>query len=82
MRADLQAQVDLKVDEVRRLLSRVGNPVAFGHAFIWGCVPVFLKNGKKKLIETCIGSVCTDDLEGCLKVARSHGIENPWYNMD
>lgn len=82
MRADLQAQLKAKTDDLTRKLNNVGRPYPLGHAFIWGNVPVTLKNGKVKYYLTCITSVCTDDLDGCLRVCRENGVENPWYNLD
>ena len=82
MRADLAAQFNQKKDEVRSAVSKVGKPEALGHAFIWGEVPVTLKNGKVKYYRACITSVCTDDLNGCVDVATSLGIRNAYYNLD
>ena len=82
MRADLLVQFNAKKAEVRQAVSMVGKPMPFGHAFIWGNVPVTLKNGKVKFYKACITSVCTDDLNGCLAVAESLGVKHPYYNMD
>jgi hypothetical protein len=82
MRKSLEIQLSEKVSIIARAVQAVGNQHDFGHAFIWGSVPVIQKNGKTKYVKTCITSVCSDDLPGCVKKAQEYGCLNVFYNLD
>jgi hypothetical protein len=82
MRKDLDEQymrIKAKASEVCR---GIGKPTMFGHAFIWGSVPVTLKNGKVKYYRGCLASVCTDDIDGCVRAVQALGVKDVYYNMD
>ena len=82
MRADLREQFVETKNRIGLALVRVGKPTFGGHAFIWGDIPVTLKNGKQKWYRTCITSVCSDDLGGCIELAEQMGARNVYYNLD
>jgi len=58
-------------------------PHPFGHAFLWGTVEVTLKNGNSRFYKTCLGIVCTADLEKAVELANSvDKVSNVYYNLD
>lgn len=82
MNAHFEAQLKATKAAVQKKLVNV-KPFALGHAFLWGTVEVKFKNGKSKYFKYCLGSVCSDDLEECVRLAESvPGVSNVYYNMD
>ena len=78
----LQAQIANAVRNVQVVVAQLP-PHPFGHAFLWGHVTTYHKNGKPKVFRACLGSVCTSDLSMAVKLANSvPGVSNVYYNMD
>ena len=54
-----------------------------GHAFLWGYVTTYYKNGKPKVIRACLGSICTSELSRAVAIAESiPNVSGVWYNLD
>jgi hypothetical protein len=63
-------------------VDEIAIPHEFGHAFIWGNIPVNLKNGTTKYYKTIITYVCAGNLPECVKLCESMGAKNVYVNMD
>jgi hypothetical protein len=82
MTLDRQTQLSEKINEIRRAMNAISKPHPLGHAFVWGSVPLVLKNGKTKYYRTCIASVCAENLDQLIDIAHSMGAKNCTYNLD
>lgn len=89
MRPDLKAQIEIKKEAVQKAIDNAFafgalERFAFGHAFLWGCVEVKLKNGKSKYYRECLAYVDgASDLTKACKIAESvPGVTKVWYNLD
>jgi hypothetical protein len=63
-------QVNVIINQVQVATASVKRHPA-GHAFLWGDVTVVQKNGKPKVFRTCLGSVCTEDLDEVVRITNS-----------
>lgn len=85
-RITIKEQAEAQIAEAcRQIQSRISHLPThpMGHAFLWGVVEVTLKNGKTRRYRTCLGSVCSDDLERVVRIANSvPGVSNVTYNLD
>jgi hypothetical protein len=82
MNAHFEAQLKATKAAVQKKVQNV-KPHPLGHAFLWGTVEAKYKNGKSKYFKVCLGSVCADDLDECVRLAETvPGVTNVYYNMD